>query len=210
MFSGRNGLLIKGVVTLAVVWAVVWGLLQVTGAMKPSPEKVEAYIEKNSLEEIEDPEERKVVIAKMAKMLNQLEGGDLREMFGGEENEDREGPPDFVQSMTPEEQRYFMELRLGKAFEQMMVAFNEMEREDRKKIVDRTLRQMSKDSEQSEGMNRLEDEDPEMAEKMINEGLKAYYQDASAETKIDLAPVLEQMQKNLRFQHVHGRSGDRK
>jgi len=205
-------LLVRGIVALVAVWAIVWGVLQVTGAMKPSPEKVEAYIDKNSLEEIEDPEERKRVIAKMAKMLNQLEGSDLREMFDrdGEAAEEREGPPDFVRAMTPEEQRYFMEMRLGKAFEQMMVAFNEMEREDRKKIVDRTLRQMSKDSEQAEGMNRLEDEDPEMAEKMINEGLKAYYQDASAETKIDLAPVLEQMQKNLRFQHVHGRSGDRK
>ena len=205
MLSGRNGLLVRGLVALAVVWAVVWGVLRVTGAMKTSPEKVEAYIEENSLGEIEDPEERKRVIARMAKMLNQLEGGDLREMFGREEAEEREGPPDFVQAMTPEEQRYFMELRLGKAFEQMMVAFNEMERDDRKKIVERTLRQMRKNSEQAEGMNRLEDEDPEMAEKMINEGLKAYYQEASAETKIDLAPVLEQMQKNLRFQHVHGR-----
>lgn len=197
--------MIKGGVALAVLWGVVWGVLQVTGAMKPSPEKVEAYIADHSLSEVTDPDERRKIIARMARMLNQLEGGQLRDMFA--EEGERDGPPEFIADMTPEEQGYFMELRLGKAFEQMMVAFNDMEREERKRIVDRTLRQMRSDSDQSEGMNRLEDENPEMAEKMINEGLKAYYQDASAETKIDLAPVLEQMQKNLRFQR-HGRRNE--
>jgi len=35
------------------------------------------------------------------------------------------------------------------------------------------------------------------AEKMINQGLKSFYSEASAETKMDLSPLLEQMQKNL-------------
>ena len=35
------------------------------------------------------------------------------------------------------------------------------------------------------------------AEKMIDQGLKSFYKDASAETKMDLSPLLDQMQKNL-------------
>ena len=44
-----------------------------------------------------------------------------------------------------EEQRFFMEKRIGKAFEQMMQAFNEMDREERKRIVERTLRDMRRE-----------------------------------------------------------------
>jgi hypothetical protein len=40
-------------------------------------------------------------------------------------------------------------------------------------------------------------EDPELAEKMADAGLKAYYSDASVETKIDLAPLLEEMQRTM-------------
>ncbi|MEM9865151.1 MAG: hypothetical protein AAF938_26340, partial [Myxococcota bacterium] len=109
----------------------------------------------------------------------------------GEDERGRE----FFESMNAEEQRFFMEKRVGKAFDQMMIAFNEMERDERRRIVERTLEQM-KEGEAGRG-ERFEEQDAEMVEKVVNEGLRAYYQEASAETKLDLAPVLEQMQRNL-------------
>ena len=33
--------------------------------------------------------------------------------------------------------------------------------------------------------------------KMIDQGFQSFYSDASAETKMDLAPLIEQIQKNL-------------
>ena len=213
MFAGRNSLFVKAGLALVLIWVGVWGVLKVTGAMKPTPEKFYAYVEENSLAEIDDPEERKEVISRMAEMLNGMDTEQLREMFDearAEAEADPDsppGPPDFIRNMTEAEQRFFMEKRMGKAFDQMMAVFNDMEREERKRIVERTLKQMRADGDRSGDLARLEEEDPEMAERIINEGLRAYYQKASAETKLDLAPVMEQMQKNLRFRRRGGGSG---
>jgi hypothetical protein len=35
------------------------------------------------------------------------------------------------------------------------------------------------------------------AQKMIDQGFRAFYSDASAETKMDVAPLIEQIQRNL-------------
>jgi hypothetical protein len=74
----------------------------------------------------------------------------------------------------------------------MMQSFNEMDREERKKIVERSLRRIREN--QGEGDRNLETEDPEIVEKIAEAGFKAYYSEASAETKIDLAPLMEEMQ----------------
>lgn len=194
MFDSRNSLLLKAGLILLCLWAVVWGGLKFFGSMTPTPEKLVAYVEKNPLSGIEDPEKRLEVIGKVADMLNQMDPGDVRQLAEDEQVDPRRG---FFEGMTEEEQRFFMEKRIGRAFDQMMVAFNEMEREERRRVVERTLRQMRQDGERSGGIGRLEESDPEMAEKIINEGLRAYYQEADADTKLDLAPVLEQMQLNL-------------
>ncbi len=201
MFDSRNSLLLKAAISLLVLWAAVWGGIQFFGSMTPTPEKIAAYVEENPLAEIEDPDARREVIGRVAEMLNQLpaeEIGRLAREGDEEENERRFDPRrGFFQAMNEEEQRFFMEKRIGKAFDQMMQAFNGMEREERKRVVERTLKQMRDDGNRRPGIDRLEDSDPEMAERIINEGLRAYYQEADADTKLDLAPVLEQMQLNL-------------
>ena len=90
-----------------------------------------------------------------------------------------------------------MEKRIGKAFNQMMNAFNDMERPERKQLVERTLKRMRDDDGERVQLQRLEETDPAATERIVNEGLRAYYQEASAETKLDLAPLMEQMQRNL-------------
>lgn len=192
----RNFLLVKAAAALGALWLVVWGVLQLSGVLQPSPEKIESYVEANPLDEIDDPDERLEVIGKVAEMMNQLTSEQVAEVSRQRrEGENDERDRQFFQSMSSEEQRFFMEKRVGKAFDQMMVAFNEMDRDERRKIVERTLQQM-KDGEGGRD-ERFEEQDSEMVEKVVNEGLRAYYQEASAETKLDLAPVLEQMQRNL-------------
>jgi hypothetical protein len=39
--------------------------------------------------------------------------------------------------------------------------------------------------------------DDKTAQKIIDEGFKSFYSEASAETKMDVAPLIEQMQKNM-------------
>jgi hypothetical protein len=187
--NARNQILVRGLVSLAILWGVVSLIAKVAGSMKPTAEKVEAFQEKNPLSEIEDPEERKAHIAKVADMLNQMEADEVAKLNVRDEDDPRR---DFFTGMNGEEQLFFLERRVGRAFEQMMQSFNEMDREERKKIVERSLRRIREN--QGDGNRNLETEDPEIVEKIAEAGFKAYYSEASAETKIDLAPLMEEMQ----------------
>ena len=162
--------------------------------MKPSAEKVDRYLDDFSLAGIANPDERLQKIGEAAELLNQLEASELTKL-----TEDMEQDPrrKLFEELTPEEQLYFFQKRVGRAFEQMMQSFNEMEREDRQRIVERTLSRMQSDEGRRPGGQRLEEQDPELAEKMAEAGFKAYYSEASAETKIDLAPLMEEMQRTM-------------
>ncbi len=187
----RNKLLIKGIVALFLVWGLAYAIAAWAGSIRATPEKVAAFIDDNPLAGLEDPEKRKEVIGTLATMLNELEPSEIRVL---EENRENDPRRDFFEQLNPEEQFYFLERRVGRAFQQMMQSFNEMDREERRKIVERSLKRMQ---EQNGGPGRLEEADPDVAEKITGAGLKAYYEDASAETKIDLAPLLEEMQRSM-------------
>ena len=189
--SARNLLLVKGLVSLALVWGVAWGLMRWAGSARPTPEKVKAFVAENDLSAIEDPEERKRIIGELATMLNGLEPSEVREL---EEKAGEDPRRNFFRELTPDEQFFFLERRVGRAFQQMMQSFNEMEREERKKIVERSLKRLQ---EERGGPGRLEEADPAIAEKITQAGLKSYYEDANAETKLDLAPLLEEMQRSM-------------
>ncbi len=138
---------------------------------------MKAFVAENDLSGIEDPAERKRVIGELATMLNGLEPSEMREL---EEKAGEDPRRDLFREMNPDEQLFFLERRVGRAFQQMMQSFNEMDREERKKIVERSLKRMQ---EERGGPGRLEETDPEIADKITQAGLKSFYEDASAETR---------------------------
>ena len=182
--------MIQGLAALLVLWAIVFGVAKVAGSMKPTLEKLDSFTEKNPLSEIDDPQERREVIGKVVDLLNEMEPSEVAKLQRRSENDPRRT---FMESMSPEEQMFFLERRVGRAFQQMMLSFNEMEREERKRIVERSLKRMRENPDREPPGGG----DPEIAEKMADAGRKAYYSDASVETKIDLAPLLEEMQRTM-------------
>jgi hypothetical protein len=193
--NARNRFLIRGVGALVLLWVVVFGIVKISASMKPTAAKILSYEEKNPLSEIEDNEKRKKVIGKMADMLNQMEAGEVALLAEREEDDPRR---DFFRELTPDEQRFFFEKRVGRAFEQMMQSFNEMDREERKRVVERSLRQMRENGGGGGGPGgSMEEQDREMVEKIAEAGFNAYYSEASVETKIDLAPLMEEMQSAM-------------
>jgi len=189
--SLRTLLLLRGALVLVGLWIVVFAVVKVAGSMRATPEKVLAYGKKNDLAEIGDPGKRREVIGRVADMLNDLEPDELEELRTKTDQDPRQT---FFEEMSEEEQLFFLEKRVGRAFQQMMQAFNEMERDQRRKVIERSLRHMQQDSERGDG---LEEADPEVVEKIASAGLEAYYRDASAETKMDLAPLMEEMQRTM-------------
>jgi hypothetical protein len=172
---------------LIAVWVVAGGVMWWMAHSKPTPEKLAAYLAANPLEG-KPPATRGKAIEKVAAQLNGLSYDERREMRMGRKLDG------FFRSLNPAEQSRFLDLTLPTGFKQMMDAFNKMDAERRKKFVERTLNEMQKD----EGDGAPPIDDPHV-QKIVQQGLRSFYSDASADVKMDFAPLLEQMQKNLQF-----------
>ena len=177
---------IRVAAVLLAVWLVIGGILWWVRSVKPSPEKLVRYIETHQLDG-KSPADRARTLEKVSQQLNALTYEQRREIRGGKRL-DR-----FFRSLTPEEQLRFLDQTLPSGFRQMMEAFNKMEPRKRKQFVERTLREMK----QTEGDEAPPNPDDPHVQKIINEGLRSFYSDASAEVKLDFAPLIEQMQSNF-------------
>jgi lauroyl/myristoyl acyltransferase len=108
--------------------------------------------------------------------------------------------PVFEQ-MTDEERQSFLDRTLPQGFAQIIEVFNKMSPEERRAAVERALDDLRRAEAESTELDwsraraRLEDGS---LQRVVEQGFQAYLQTASAETKLDLAPVIEQIQQNVR------------
>ena len=180
---------LKLVAALLVIWAVVGGVMYFARGAKPTPEAVQQYLATHPLENA-GPHERGRVIEKLAAQLNQLPYEQRREVRMSRKLDG------FFKTLTPDEQTRFLDLTLPTGFKQMMEALNKMPPAKRKKFVAKALEEMKRE----EGEERSEEEQLQLdtnGAKIIDQGFRSFYSEASAETKMDVAPLIEQMQKNL-------------
>jgi len=180
---------IKAIVLLAAVWLVAGGIMMWARKTKPSPESVAHYIDTHSVEG-RSPTERREIIDNLATQINRLGYEERRE------TRMERRPDQFFKNLTSEEQAYFLDRTLPEGFKQMMIAFNQMTPEKRFKLVQRTLEDLRRDREQYGDQPPPGLGDPNV-QKIVAEGLKSFYSDASAETKMDFAPIVEELQKNM-------------
>ncbi len=100
---------------------------------------------------------------------------------------------DLFEELNQEERIAFLEATLPQRMSQMMEALNEMLPEERRRIVDRALRSLRRASPE-EISSELEEVHSRM---IVEEGLKAYFEVATAETKLEVAPLIEHLQQRL-------------
>jgi hypothetical protein len=181
---------IKAGLLLVSVWVVVGGLMWYARNQKVTPEKLINYVETHAVEG-KSPAERTRTMESVAKQLNRLTYEQRRDVRFSRRL-DR-----FFRSLKPEEQGRFLDLTLPDGFRQMMEALNKMDPARRKIFVERTLEDLRKQESELPEEARVRFEKDENVQKIIDQGLKSFYSEASAETKMDLAPVIEQMQRNL-------------
>jgi hypothetical protein len=168
------------------IWLIAGGAVFFARSVKVTPESVSAYITSHPLDG-KSPGDRAKVIEKAADQLNHLGYEERREVRMGK------GLDGFFRALTPAEQTRFLDLTLPTGFKQMMEALNNMTPEKRQKFVTKALEDMKK----HEGDRPPDAEMDTNARKIIDQGFKSFYSDASADVKMDVAPLIEQLQKNL-------------
>jgi hypothetical protein len=179
---------LKIVFILLAVWAIVGGAIYWARSVKPTPKSVIHYLEQHPVADA-SPQERAQTMEKLAKQLNQLPYEQRREVRMSRKLDT------FFRALPPDDQTRFLDMTLPTGFKQMMEALNKMTPEKRKQFVAKALTDMKKheDDEVPEEQRNLDAN----GQKIIDQGFRSFYSEASAETKMDVAPLIEQLQKNL-------------
>lgn len=175
----------KAAIILAGVWLIVGGVTWWARNSKPTPASIARYIDEHPMDG-KSASERDSVIVAVSGRLNELNYDDRREMRVGRKLDH------FYRKLNPDEQGRFLDLTLPEGFKQMMDAFNKMDPVKRKQFVEKALADMK----QHEGEEVPKNDDPNV-QKIVQQGMKSFYSEANADVKMDLSPLIEQMQKNL-------------
>lgn len=179
---------------LAGIWLIAAIVIHFATAAQPTAASVAAYLGATHFDSLQG-DARARAISKLEDMVNRLDFDDRQHM-----DRDSAGR-DFFHKLTADEQAAYLDATLPTGFQQMMESFNKMDPARRKQIVNRALAQMK----EQEDNGPVPGNNPALAQHVIDQGLKSFYSDASADTKLDLAPLVEQMQHNL--QHGGGGGG---
>lgn len=197
MLSQRwRPVLLSGLAVLAI-WAVAVIGYQFAKSARMTADKVKAYLASVDLSKLSG-DARAKAIRQLADMLNALSIEERRKarldrLTWG-----------WLQQMSEDEKAAFIEATMPTGFKQMLDAFEQLPEEKRHKTIDDALRQLRQERnrvENSSGESMLEGTNappplsPELQAQIRTIGLKTFYSQSSAQTKAELAPVLEELQR---------------
>ena len=199
MFSGRYRFVSLGFAAIIGVWLLAWGGYTVARNSKVTAEKVRAFVERIDLRTLSG-EARKKALRDLAAKINALSPEERRKA-----RMERLWTVLFDQ-MSEAEKGEFIEATMPGGFKQMLSAFEQLPEDKRKRAVQDSMRRMR---EAREALATQEPSNPalqntnapvlsdELQKRVITVGLKSFYGESSAQTKAELAPLLEEMQKSM-------------
>jgi hypothetical protein len=187
MFSQRQRPVFLALAALAFIWVVAIAGYKLAQNARVTPEKVRAYGESIDLSRL-SAAERAAAIQKLAAMLNALSLEERRKL--------RLERLAWFEKMTEAEKGEFLEATLPTGFKQMLAAFEDMPPDKRQRVLDQALKQMKDARGQAAGANGP-GLSPELQDKVTKIGLNSFYSQSSAQTKAEMAPLLEEMQRTM-------------
>src|SRR5882672_5144488 len=184
------------VLAVLVIWIVAIIGFRIARNSKMTAEKVKVYVESVDLLKLTGAARAKA-IKDLADKLNALSIEERRQA-----RLDRIARGWFDQ-MTEEEKAGFIEATMPTGFKQMLASFEQLPEEKRRRTVDDALRRLKEERDKMQagdnGMAQGATNGPVLSEelqaKVRTIGLKTFYSQSSAQTKAELAPVLEELQR---------------
>jgi len=198
MLTSRWRPVAYALVATAAVWSLAALGFRIAREAKVTAEKVTAYMQATDLSKL-SAEDRAKALRKLADKLNALPYEERRRA-----RLDRSTARWFEQ-MTEDEKAQFLEATMPTGFKQMLSAFEEMPEEKRKRSIDDALRRLreARDQMRAEGGNFQPEGtngpvlSDELQARIRTIGLKTFYSQSSAQTRAELAPVLEELQRTM-------------
>jgi hypothetical protein len=188
-------LLIQGSIALLTIWLIVFAVRSWAGSKKVTATTVEKAVNSANFDDWSNPEvmqseaaaqQREEKIREVAALSNRL---DFVEREKSRLNRSGEK---FFHRLNSTERTLFIELTVAETMNQFMEALDQMPPAERKKFVEQGMREIEKGSTEEE-MKRTQELGDDVMKKVTEEGMRAYFEKANAETKLDLAPLMESM-----------------
>src|SRR3989454_6766770 len=199
MLGQRQRPICIAVAVILVAWIVAIAGYTIAKNSKMTTDKVRAYAQSVDLGKL-SADARAKAIRDLARKLNKLSPEERRKA-----RLERSGQRWFEQ-MTEEEKGTFIELTMPTGFKQMLSSFEELPEERRRRAIGDALRRLKEEQEKmkEEGGAPAETTtnappvlSKDLQEKITKIGLKTYYSESSAQTKAEMAPLLEELQRMM-------------
>lgn len=195
----RRKVIIKAAIVLLLVWSCVWVVRAYAGSRKITAERVNREVAaarfadwsaEPSPPDAAEAQRRDKELRKIANLVNGL---DFQER---EKNRDNRTGEAFFRKLAPTEKSLFIDLTIMESMGRFMESLDAMKPEQRKKFVEQGLKEIN-EGRTGEEMARADEMGSELLDKISQQGMKAYFEKSSADTKLDLAPLMEAMNEAM-------------
>ena len=193
---------------ICAIWIVAVVGYRIAKNAKMTAEKVKTYAESVDISKLSGAARAKA-IRDLEAMLNSLS---VEERQKARFERAARG---WFDVMTEDEKAQFIEATMPTGFKQMLTSFEQLSEDKRRRTVDDALKRIKRQRDellagQGDGNPGGPNDDPvlspELQAKVRNVGLKAFYSQASAQSKAELAPLLEELQRSMQSGRAfHGR-----
>jgi hypothetical protein len=197
MLNPRQRPILLALAALVVIWVVAIAGYKIARNATVTTEKVRVYTESVDFSHL-SAAERAAALQKLAAMLNALSLEERQKL-----RLDRTVYKWF-ETMTEVEKGEFLEATMPTGFKQMLAAFEDMPPDKRQRVVDQAVKQMKTAREKLAAGGQMPPPgtngvvlSAELQEQVTKIGLKSFYSQSSAQTKAEMAPLLEEMQRTM-------------
>ena len=186
-------------IIVVVAWALAIAGYLVAKNSRMTADKLRALAESVDLKSLSG-EARAKAIADLADKLNSL-SPEERRRARLERIWQR-----WFDEMTEVEKATFIDATMPSGFKQMLASFEQMPEERRRRAIGDAMRRLKEAQEERprEGGPPAESQtnqppalSPELQQKITTIGLKTFYSESSAQTKAEMAPLLEELQRTM-------------
>jgi hypothetical protein len=191
-------------VAICAIWVVALVGYRIARNARMTAEKVKTYAESVDLSKLSGAARAKA-IRDLETMLNSLSPEERRKARF------ERAARGWFDAMTEDEKAGFIEATMPTGFKQMLTSFEQLPEDKRRRTVEDALKRLKQERDQflagqSDGNPGGPNNDPvlspELQAKVRTIGLKAFYSQSSAQTKAELAPLLDELQRSMESGHA--------
>jgi hypothetical protein len=194
---GRRNAIVNAVLVLVVVWSIVWGIRAFAVSRKITAERIDREVAaarfadwSKTAGDNAEAKRRENSLRTIAGLVNRL---DFQER---EKNRNNRSGENFFRLLSPSEKGLFIELTVAESMNNFMKSLDAMKPEQRKRFVEQGLKEIQ-NGRTREDMARSDAMSDELLEKISREGMRAYFEKSNADTKLDLAPLMDAMNETM-------------